>query len=109
MYVNSVHLQVVLSSLFYMYERIQQITEKTFRILKRNLMEKLTIRWGNQYTRAMKVIQEEKERNKLKNKLKRQSNQKASMESIRNKLKGEVIRQKELGNYYMVIKNNVND
>ena len=92
-----------------MYERIQQITEKTFRILKRNLMEKLTIRWGNQYTRAMKVIQEEKERNKLKNKLKRQSNQKASMESIRNKLKGEVIRQKELGNYYMVIKNNVND
>ena len=91
-------------SLFYMYERIQQITEKTFRILKRNLLEKLTIRWGNQYTRAMKVIQEEKERNKLKNKLKRQSNQKASMESIRNKLKGEVIRQKELGNYYMVIK-----
>ena len=67
-------------------------------------MEKLTIRWGNQYTRAMKVIQEEKERNKLKNKLKRQSNQKASMESIRNKLKDEVMRQKELGNYYMVIK-----
>ena len=87
-----------------MYERIQQITEKTFRILKRDLMEKLTIHWGNQYTRAMKVIQEEKERNKLKNKLKRQSKQKASMESIRNKLKDEVIRQKELGNYYMVIK-----
>lgn len=87
-----------------MYERIQQITEKTFRILKRDLMEKLTIRWGNQYTRAMKVIQEEKERNKLKNKLKRQSKQKVSMESIRNKLKDEVIRQKELGNYYMVIK-----
>ena len=66
-------------------------------------MKKTQSFWIDRYEEKKKSIKESKEKTALKKKLKRKESSKKSMTEFRKKLKAEVDREKEKGNFYMVI------
>ena len=71
-------------------------------MLKRNLLSRTKQQWGSQFSAAMDQYQRRKTKKHAENKIKRDEKQSQRMIMKRKQLGGEVKRQRDMDNYYMV-------